>query len=1515
MADDEREYDSLQLRISPRSGAEYGVQAVAPDGTTASGRFTVPFDDQELQIFVLQVGRRRRVRAYRSTQMEEAKQFGAKLFDAVIAGDVRDLYASVRRTAEQHDRGVRVTLYLTEAPALMRVPWEYLYERPSFLAQSVYTPVVRSLDLERVRPPRNVVPPLRVLGVISQPRGFEILDADRERETLLGALGELERARLVELQWLQHATLAELDAHLSAAGDVHVLHYIGHGAYDERAECGVLVLEDALGAPHEVTCEELGSMIQDERSLQLVVLNSCEGARASLDDPFSAVASGLIEYQIPAVIGMQFEITDEAAITFASRLYAALARGLTVDAALAQARRAIFAAGNGTEFGTPVLYLRSGDGRLFDVDRFVEPPPPPPPDDGRAPPTDEAGELHGVPALPDVFVPRDEVDRLRAAVVAPGGGLGLHGEGGIGKSVLAAALARDDTVRRSFPDGIFWVALGEGGDLVAAQIDLLEHLGMPRPDLRSASEGLVSLREAMAERRCLLVIDDVRSTAAADAFRAAGPGGRVLYTTREPAVLAHSAATLEEIHALPDRAARLLLETLTRVERLPDEAESILEATGRVPLAVALVGAAFAGGRRTWHELADELDRGGAAFSGHPYANVFKAMEVGIASLADADLELYRSLAVFPEDTPIPVAAVRRLWTRRGDDEQQTTARLETLAARRLITWEGESIGFHDLQREFLLLHTRRLGLLHADLLAAYRALLPREDSRWSELPVGEPYIWEHLLYHLRGAGDNAGFVTVATDLAYLAVRSHRGEPHLAEADLRDAATLDPEAPQIRWLLRLFTQWAHLLADHANIDELAATLACRTYLAPFSLGQTGLAALLAPVFVAAEWGLPDVPRALIRVLEAGSGVSRVAFSPDGRRIAAAAYDRVVRVWDPATGVGTAALEHHARFPFGHATHALAYSPDGSLLACVDSDRGVRLWDPDLDVLVATLQEPLHPAGGGFAGVAFSPDGTLVAGPSHDGGARLWDVATFRPIAALEGHDALGLAFAPDGRHLATVGLESTVLVWDVAASAARLTLHGHTGWVARVMFSPDGDLLASAGEDGTVRLWDVVSGVPGAVLVGHTEWINDLAFSPDGRLLASAGNDMSVRLWDIATRQLLAVLEGHTDSVQAVAFSPPDGRRLASVSKDRTVRLWDPTDGDAIVAHQGHTGWVWAVAFSPDGRQLATAGDDGTVRLWNPRKAKSPSVLEGYTRVNDVACSSDGRRLASAGDDGKARLSEAATGNPTAILDSDMDRVLAVAFSPNGGELASAGTDGAVLLWKVDPGELTATLDGGPGDVEGLAFSRDGRRLAAARKDILQLWDVDFREVASALEHPFVRAVAFSPVADQLASVGSREREVRLWDAATGRLIALLDCEDENADRVTWNPLHRLLASVAFSPDGRFLAATSRDRVHVWDVGGLSGRRRRSRYERPLATLATDAEAELVGVGFSPDGRHLVSASKEGTLLLWDAHMRALSRRMRLGVSVWSLAWGPSGITVGAETGVVQLTVIEPGLG
>jgi CHAT domain len=207
--------------------------------------------------------------------------------------------------------------------------------------------------------------------MISAPTDVPGLEGEEEWGKLTGALDDLIGDGLVQVDRLESGTLAALQRPLRLR-DYHVLHFIGHGGYDEDAQDGALALEGADRQTRLVTGRDLGLMIRDHRSLRLVVLNACEGARSARDDPFGGVAQALVRQGIPAVIAMQFEISDPAALVFSQSFYQAIADGLPVDVATLEARRTMFAEGNEVEWATPVLYLRSADGRIFTSARISQ---------------------------------------------------------------------------------------------------------------------------------------------------------------------------------------------------------------------------------------------------------------------------------------------------------------------------------------------------------------------------------------------------------------------------------------------------------------------------------------------------------------------------------------------------------------------------------------------------------------------------------------------------------------------------------------------------------------------------------------------------------------------------------------------------------------------------------------------------------------------------------------------------------------------------------------------------------------------------------------------------------------------------------------------------------------------------------------------------------------------------------------------------------------------------------------
>jgi WD40 repeat protein len=1077
--------------------------------------------------------------------------------------------------------------------------------------------------------------------------------------------------------------------------------------------------------------------------------------------------------------------------------------------------------------------------------------------------SDQPGDMHGVPELPPGYFERTtELNALRAqllaarsgAVGAAGpGALGVYGAGGIGKSVTAAALARDPTVRRAFPDGVYWVVLGEHPDAVASQSALARLVGID-PSFRTVEGGLAALREALRPRRALVVIDDAWSAADAEVLLVTGPTGRTVLTTRHPLVLDRIRAERVAVNRLDaPEARRFLAQATMQPEPLPAEADQLIEAVGGVVLALALMGATISHGT-SWAAALADVRSAAEIFSDESFANQFKAMQVACAALDDDARRRYEELAVFGEDVAIPAITVRRLWRYTANLDQSAADRLcDEFGQRNLLAFDG-AVRFHDMQRAFLQLMTPDSALAHRRLLTAH-ADVPAVPRRWSTLPDSEPYLWDHLIEHLVAAGDVAGIEEILVDPLWLVRRYHLNGPHAPEADLIRGLDAVPTYRAGARVLHRLRQVSHLMAAVTTLGDRALTFAHQmSDLIPVG----AISDLFPAVRLTPRGSLSEASEQLERVVTGhAGGVWSVAWSPDARRVASAGLDGTIRIWDTdAAGRQSALLVGHVG-----GLRCVAWSPDGRRLASAGDDATVRIWDT-----VATGGPPVVLTGHQRSvwSVAWSPDGQRLASAATDSTVRVWDVVAGAPPTVLAGHQGSvwSVAWSPDGHRLASGGADCQVLMWDPAAPAEPPALLGRRrGWASSVAWSPDGRRLA-AGGGRTMEVWTLDPPAEPPVVVAESEGlIWSVAWSPDGRRLASGSSDCTVRVWDPDDLGKGVLLAGHEDHVWAVAWSP-DSRRLASGGNDETVRVWEPDiPVQRPIRRAWRSRWVWSVAWSPDGLRVATGAEDGTIRAWDPDApdAAPTEVANLDGGIWSVAWSPDGLRLATGGADRIVRLWDTTRwASPAMPLPGHRGLVRSVAWSPEGGRLASVSDDGTVRVWDLATPEPAAVL-----------LTRNDDPIRS-------------------------RSVVWSPDGGRLAT-GSDDGPVRVWDPDLASQYPIV------------GPGHRgRVESVVWSPDGRLLASGGLDgTVRIWDPGALT---------QQLEVL-TGHDDPVNAVAWSSDGRYLGSGGDDRTVRLWDVKSAAPLCALGTGSVVCSLAWRGERLAVGTATTWTLLTVEDETVG
>jgi WD40 repeat protein len=958
-------------------------------------------------------------------------------------------------------------------------------------------------------------------------------------------------------------------------------------------------------------------------------------------------------------------------------------------------------------------------------------------------------------------------DTLFAADACPAIALtALEGMGGIGKTVLAQALCRDEVVQQAFPDGIVWITVGRERthDLRTWIREIAKALGddVNRYENDVASEN--QYRTMIANKAALIVIDDIWSKTDLDPFLAESARSRFLFTTRDASIARFSNAREYRVELLSEPQSRELLALWagSAAAPLPPAADDIINECGKLPLAVSMVGALLRGATPAeWADTVDLLRRADLTDIEEQLPegqqSFFRAIEVSVKSLATEAQERYKALAILLEDMPTPLPILETLWN------------VDESAARRISRYLADrSLAQRDLESGIIRLHDLQLDYIRAQHPDRKALDLIRGAVRLSSNVI-EKDPWQF-------AGQVVGRLL-----------AHEGLP--AVQQFMTSLTQGIHSP---WL-RLLHPTLHPPGG-ALIRTLEGHSGCVNGVALTPDGRRAVSASLDETLKV--WDL-ETGRAL-RTLEGHlDKVWGVAVTPDGRRAVSASEDGTLKVWDLDTGRELHSLRGHSA-----SVRAVAVSPDGHRAVSASEDKTLKMWDLETGLELRALEGHSD----SVLGVAVSPDGHRAVSASGDHTLKAWDLDTGHELLTMEGHSdsVLGVAVSPDGHRAISASSDHTLKVWDLETGYELLTLRGHTSAVRAVVVSPEGRSAVSASWDYRLKVWDLETGRELRTLEGHSGDARGVAVSPDGRRMVSASGDMTLKVWDLRADYELPLLEGHYSDVRAVAVSP-DGRRAVSASWDHTLKVWDLDTGRVSRTLEGHSSYLTGVAVSPDGRRAVSSSGDKTLKVWDLQTGRELRTLRGHlSYVNGVSMSPDGRRAVSSSGDKTLRVWDLETGRALHTLKGHSDHVWGVVVTPDGRRAVSASKDKTLKVWDLETGIELRTLEGHSAEVIAVAVSPDGRRVVSTSADkTLKVWDLEAgREMRTLKGHSaIIQGVAVSPDGRRAVSA-SWDKTVKVWDLEAGTVVATFTCDGA-------------VRCCAFSGPHRIVAGDNAGRVHL----------------------------------------------------------------------------------------------------
>ena len=1098
------------------------------------------------------------------------------------------------------------------------------------------------------------------------------------------------------------------------------------------------------------------------------------------------------------------------------------------------------------------------------------------------------------PSLPSKLVAREEVSNALASLLLADDKprlVALRGAGGFGKTTLAAAICHDERVIEAYDDGILWVTLGQSPNLLNETVKLYAALTGQRPGFVDEDDAARELAGKLADKNCLIVIDDVWRAGHVKRFLLGGRGCAHLVTTRLLEV-ASEARAVEVDQMTSAQAVALLAARSGAADLDPQRSVRLTARLGLWPLAIKLAGSAMRqridrgdSGAKALEYVERAIDkRGITAFDRHDVDERSEAVARTIGASLDLLDEVEQSrcveLAAFPEDKAVPLQAVAHLWQCDDLDCEDLARRLDELALVELDLRHG-TLRMHDTLRAFMSAKLAEPASLHAALLDA-----------WGDphaLPY--PYAWRNYAYHMQCAGRRDGLRGLLLDPRWLSEKVAATDIHAVIGDF-EFLEASSETSVIRDALRLSapalavdpTEWRSQLHGRLLGHQ-------DTALASFlnALGSASSASWLRLLHPSME-----VPGGMLRMTLGAHAMGVTSLSSDAQQkyLVSGSSDRRVKLWDWPTGRLIATLPDR-----GLDVTAVALSADGSRALIGGADGLLELWDIENQVRLEKFSARNRR---GIRAIAMSSDACLAVSASRDVDVLVWDLCPPQVIHPLRGHSesTTSVALSADGALTVTGSDDCTVRLWNTRTGALVQTFSGHTDAINAVALSDDGLHVLSGSTDQSVRLWDCRSGECLRTMLGHDASVTAIALAGSARRGLSGASDASIRLWDLATGDAVGTLTGHSDAVRAAIMST-DGKLAATASADRTIKLWQldrPLRPSASSAHQGA---VMALAFSPDGRLCASGGVDGCIKIRRVGTGETLRTIDGHKApIRSLAFTADGSCVLSAGIEDKYWMWTVATGERFWVPISHPAPVDFAGFSTPARYLMTCCRGETVHLWEVPSG--AALVAYGSRRLFDHWITPSSKRPTSPQDDELidvylpgeAKYTVEIIRMSRNGRHAMLSAIRHDPAtrAERSAPGGADGACLLVFDISTGGVrsvtapqtdvITAFDT-DESGERLLWA-----------AADGALV---------LWDLG-----------RDTLIMRCPGTTGKINAVALFDDSRHAMSCSSDGALALWNLASGEREASLTADAALRSLAMAPDGRTVAVGDVGGQVHFFQP---